>query len=409
MCKRNVEKSRQKFSVAFPQRLFPLSPVDAAPVFAGRFASSIARAVPAIGFVAAWIGAAYFGAGWIGAACVGGEPIAISDVTDQWTEPVGSAGDPTALSATAPPAPTGIHLRSDRIWLISTRSMPAIACRAVLDPPPLQVERLDRCGRRRPSSVARYLQTLSPDRPRVIYIHGNLRTAPQAIDYGLDIYRTLCRGCGRCADPAQGRPPIDWVIFSWPADREAFLVRDVRVKAERTDAQGLYLGWLLRHHAEACQPTALVGFSFGGRVATGGLHAMAGGPLGGRRLPGPGVVGASIDVGLLAPAVQRDWLSTRGMHHLATENLDRMVVCYNSRDLLLRHFWWIAGTRTSVALGSTGPVHVGPRHDGTPVPIERLDCSTTVGLNHSERGYYEKDSQASRLIGSLLLSSRWRD
>ena len=58
----------------------------------------------------------------------------------------------------------------------------------------------------------------------------------------------------------------------------------------------------------------MIGYSFGGRVVTGSLHALAGGPLGRRVLHGSTVTGANIDVGLVAPAIEDDWLGT-GQYH----------------------------------------------------------------------------------------------
>ncbi|CAN0372065.1 unnamed protein product, partial [Hapterophycus canaliculatus] len=146
-------------------------------------------------------------------------------------------------------------LQSDRFFLINTRRISSNSCRMNLRDPNIQFNRLDRCGRSRPSNLADYLATMDPTRPRIIYIHGNRRDAPTAISQGLWVYRELAR-----RRPMQ--QAFDWVIWSWPSEAESLLLADARKKAERTDAQALYLAWLLNHHHSSNQPTALIGFSF---------------------------------------------------------------------------------------------------------------------------------------------------
>lgn len=295
------------------------------------------------------------------------------------------------------PTPSSLResLSSDRYWLISTRHITSTACRANLINPSLHISRLNRCGRTTPSSLEEYLATFDPSRPRVIYVHGNRRSAPLAIERGLNVAREL--QCNRLDST-----PMDFVIWSWQSDRETFAVADARIKAERTDAQGLYLAWLLHHHVAAGQPTALIGFSFGGRIVTGSLHALAGGVLGRRQLPNEPVIAANIDVGLLAPAVQSDWLTSRGYHRMATQNMNRLVLLYNQRDAILKNYWLISRIRGVRALGYTGPTRFAARYDGTVLPVRSHDCSPTVGKAHSEEEYYKRSCYAGREMASLL-------
>jgi len=282
--------------------------------------------------------------------------------------------------------------------LISTRRITSQVCRADLTSPNLSIWRLDRCGRRTRSSLEEYVATMLPDRPRLIYVHGNQRSAEVALERGLELRHELTRNC-------RDRQPIDWVIWSWQSDREALLVRDARLKAARTEAQGLYLAWLLTHHAAAGQPTGLIGFSFGGRIITGALHALAGGSLSRRTLPTPPIVDAGFDVGLLAPALQTRWISPGGYHERSTQNMDEMVLLYNHRDIALKAYWLVAGRRGVSALGYTGPQCVAPRADGTPLPIRAKDCARTVGSHHSEKQYYQASCCAGKEMSSLIESS----
>lgn len=282
----------------------------------------------------------------------------------------------------------------DRLWLISTRSLPSQTCRAELDHPSYSVSRLSTCGRREPSSLDEYFATLTPDRPVVVYVHGNRLNGGEAIQRSLTVYRNI--SASRCAEP------IDWVLFSWPATVSGHPLRDARIKAERTDAQGLYLAWLLRRHHEAALNTAVIGYSFGGRIATGSLHAMAGGPLGRRALPGPPVVGANIDLGLMAPAIDSNWMATRGYHGQSTKNLERLVLLYNRRDAVLKRYWLLNKMRGRMALGYTGPRSLAPRVDGSKVPVRSRDCARFIGLAHGELDYYQSRCRAGSVMASLI-------
>ena len=216
----------------------------------------------------------------------------------------------------------------------------------------------------------------------------------EAIKRGLAVYRRT-RNC-------RSDQPIDWVIWSWPSEQEGILAKDVRIKAARTDAQGLYMAWLLRKHAKLGVPTALIGYSFGGRVVTGALHATAGGSLGGRTLQGPAVTGMQINAGLVAPAIEDNWMQECGYHNQSTTNLNRLVLMYNRKDAVLKRYWLINRVRGESALGYTGPTRFAPRLDGTRLPVRARDCSPAVGLHHVELDYYEKSCRAGRQMSALI-------
>lgn len=282
----------------------------------------------------------------------------------------------------------------DRVWMISTRGLTNHACSADLSDPALQVYRVERCGQLHASTIDEYLSSIGPERPVAIYVHGNRMPAEDAAGHGLVIYRQ-CKGCLRGS-------PIDWVIWSWPSEQTGILAHDIRIKAARTDLQGLYLAWLLREHVERSAGGTLIGFSFGGRIATGALHALAGGVLGNRQLGGAEVTGPYFRAGLLAPAIDRNWLSSHGYHSGATKNLDRMVLLYNRRDIVLKRYWLIDKVRGRMALGYTGPTMFGLRADGSPLPVQARDCSASIGFKHVELEYYGTECCAGASLATLI-------
>lgn len=286
------------------------------------------------------------------------------------------------------------HPRHDRLWLISTRSLSWDACRASLTNPPFDISRVDHCGITGQATLDDLLNDRPVDQPVLIQIHGNRMTYQTAKERGLFVYQQTAPYC----DPR----PLDYVIFSWPSEQEGLLLKDGREKAERTDLQGLYLAWLLRELAQRDIPVAIIGFSFGGRIATGAAHALAGGTLAGRTLPGDHLRGANISLGLIAPALEDDWLREGHYHGLATQNIQNLSILFNRRDAVLRRYWLIDKVRGNMALGYTGPKSIAARFDGTPTPVVAHDCSLTLGLRHDEKKYYLEECRAGLRMAKLL-------
>ena len=256
----------------------------------------------------------------------------------------------------------------DRLWLISTRSITSQVWRANLETPPFSFSRVSTCGQLTGASMAEYLDMIATSPQVMIYVHGNRLSANEAIARAATVRSRINR--------SRTSSGIDWVIWSWPSTKSGFLTSDLREKASRCDAQGLYLGWLIRHHVNHHVPTSMIGYSFGGRILTGSLHAAAGGRLGGRQLSGEPVTGAQIRIGLVAPAIGSHWLSRCGNHRLAMQNIEEILLLYNRKDAILKRYWLLSHVRGESALGYTGPTSFARRVDGTKMPIHaRRLCS----------------------------------
>jgi len=281
-----------------------------------------------------------------------------------------------------------------QLWVIDTRGLPSDACQALLQEPRFRISRIDLCQNKCTASLGDLLDGRSSGRPVVIAVHGNRMDSGDALERGIFVYQNVV--------PYYQGPDVDFVIFSWPSDREGILIRDGREKAERTDAEGLYLAWFVRELVQRNVPIAIIGFSFGGRITTGAMHALAGGSLGGRKLPGEHITGANANVGLIAPALEDDWLRPGRYHGMATSNIQNMSILYNRRDAVLRRYWLLEKVRGSIALGFTGPKGLGPRVDGSPMPLFVRDCSLTVGIRHDEKKYYTQDCRAGKQMAKLV-------
>jgi hypothetical protein len=314
---------------------------------------------------------------------------------------------PTTASVVAPTVTCGVdgcesccRCAHDRVYLLSTRHLCHHARRISLHEIPFRMWRLD-CDASECVDPDQYTSTLSVDRPIVVYIHGNRMPDEEVVARSSSVRRFIR------SRTHQG--PIDWLIFSWPSERESFGVRDFREKADRCDAQGLYLASFLRKPVEASVPLAMISYSFGARVATGALHALAGGKLAGRQLPEPPLMGADVRVGLVAPAIESSWLGANGYHGRATKNMDRLVLLYNRRDAVLKRYWLIEKVRRETALGFSGPTVFAPRANGTRLPVRSRDCSPSVRLRHLELDYYRNACDAgcdmARMINGIELLS----
>src|SRR6056297_243030 len=266
--------------------------------------------------------------------------------------------------ASAPSAIAGGLRDGDEFWILSTRSITSKAQCADLHDPQFRLHQYEPSFGFKPQTRDQLIDLLSTDATKhsVIYAHGNRFDCADAVERGWFVYQKIVRD-------RQAETPLRFIVWSWPSDRVDGVLKDVKIKAERTDAQGLYLAWLLREAATAPTPLTVLGYSFGGRVVTGALHALAGGCLAGRQLPGEHIQGLHVNVGLVAAAVNQDWLYPGRYHGRATLNMASMTLMYNPRDSILKRYWILEPGLSARALGATGPVRIGPRADGSRLPV----------------------------------------
>jgi hypothetical protein len=245
--------------------------------------------------------------------------------------------------------------RQDEIAVVNTRR---IGCSC--DPKSIRTGLLferyavvDDVGYRRwQSSDLESFLAFDPSVPTVIFIHGNQITPSDARREGLAVYR-------RVIENGSDAPPIRFVIMSWPSSRVGGLLRDVRVKATRTDPAGCQLAWLLDQMPVETHLT-LVGFSYGARIVTAGLHILAGGHLGHLHLAEPvHPQRPPVNTVLMASALHAHWLGEGQYHGLAMTQVNQMLLVNNCSDPAMR-FYHLAfkGRGRPQALGLRGPTRM---------------------------------------------------
>ena len=309
-----------------------------------------------------------------------------------------SCAAPTAAQTfIEPPSAIDVAEPVDELWMINTRCITSQACRANLDVLNYSVSVYDGQRRLQLSDIQSLISVATTDSAtaNVIYVHGNNFEADEVMERAWFVYQYI-----RC-NRREGTP-IRFIVWSWPSQPETTPLKDVRLKAERTDAQGLYLALVLREISTSAKPITLIGFSFGGRVITGSLHALAGGSLGGRVIPGEPIRQLNTHVGLVAPALDNDWLMPGKYHGLATLNMERIALMYNPRDLILKRYWILDPSEWSKALGQAGGLQFGPGYDGLPLSVKRYNCSRYIGRRHEEEDYYSRTCGGGAVMARLI-------
>jgi hypothetical protein len=276
----------------------------------------------------------------------------------------------------------GIRLQ-DEIVVINTRSVCSCCAPDELRAK-IRVENYavcDEAGSRKwePSDLQSFLAA-SPTVPTVIFVHGNQISPWDAKCEGLAVYRRVILHGGDA-------PPIRFVIYSWPSSKiSGGLLNDIRVKAMRTGPAGCQLAWLI-DQMPAETPVSLLGFSFGARIITGGLHVLAGGSLGGsasltehvhpNRPP--------MSVILMASALHAHWLGEGQYHGLAMTQVSQMMRVNNCDDPAMKYYDYIEpGHGGPQALGLCGPTYIGRDYASK---IRNRDASRCVGAEHDLMRY----------------------
>lgn len=286
------------------------------------------------------------------------------------------------------------------IFEISTRHLPDHFSSIDFQNPNVEVNKWQGNGWLR-SSVEDALPATNTDTLTILYVHGNFMERNNSLNRIRIIDGYLRQKTDR---------PYRLLMLSWPSQRERKPLRDVIDNAESAECQALYVSWILhRLHQES--QVSLLSFSFGARAVTGGLHLNAGGSIPGF-CPTPTIddgISPKYRVGLVAPAIDRDWIAPNGRHGLALTDVDSLVNLYNSRDPVLRRFRFLDRIGRPIAAGFAGfngresfsnPPATSPLSGQS--RIRQYDCGTIIGNTHSEKSYYGECPYFRLMIQHLL-------
>ena len=267
---------------------------------------------------------------------------------------------------------------NDELWIVSARRARATAA----GPVGYDVWRYEGSGRWHTSSVAEFAAA-DAKVPVCFHVHGNRVNFCDALCGGWSYYTKFTGGCRQ-------RGPIRWVIFTWPSDRLNIGPRkDVQVKAVRAECYGYYLAWIAdRLPAEA--RVSMIGYSFGTRVISAGLHYLGGGKLRGRALVEHQHKDRAVRTVLLAGAMDNDCFMPGRYMQMAPSQIDRLLVAVNHRDPAMK--WYpllyqltLRRRQGQQSLGYTGLAGMQclPDLQGR---VEHRDLTCVVGREHDTHG-----------------------
>ena len=300
-----------------------------------------------------------------------------------------------AVVASSPPADgepiVPQEAAADDAWVVSTRRLPDIT--RLPEHVPFSVERLvpdAACSRWIGSDLPSLLD--DPQRPLMIYIHGNRYEPADAKSQGVLMARRLAA----CRPQAA---PVRTVIFSWPSSQEGILLRDSRAKYERSMTEGHYLAWLLGQ-VEPGRPVAIVAYSYGGLIALEALDNLITAQRSGRSDIQPWLDRpARLHLVLVASAVRQDALAPCGEYRKVLQCIDRLTLLNNTRDQALRFFEFVDPDLGTEALG-----HENMPARWLPPEIEfvQVDAAPIIGKSHRFPPYMESPSLRQRLAAGVL-------
>jgi hypothetical protein len=279
----------------------------------------------------------------------------------------------------------------DELWLVSARQ----CCDVGLGvEPELSAQRLSGDSHWQPADIHELYQPTTNEQIVVVYIHGNRVPSEQAAPEGQSVYRMLTAG-------VDDVPPLRFVIWSWPSAQVRGPLKDVRIKAQRTDLAGYCLAWVLTHLPEN-QHVSLLGYSFGARIATGAMHLVGGGALSGRMLPPHPAISQNTRVVMLAGALDNTWLRPGGFHELAISHLDYLLNLYNCCDPILKRYHVLYKRSCATAIGYAG-MYTGDLGE-VAERIEQHDVCNVVQQSHEVENYLRNAGVVQRIRNVLF----WR-
>ncbi|MCY2984708.1 MAG: hypothetical protein NTY15_13880 [Planctomycetota bacterium] len=313
---------------------------------------------------------------------------------------VGELGLPASISSISSDLPVFCNAAQSEIYEISTRHLCDRFRSISFEQPNVEVNKWSGCRWER-SDVEAALPTYGSGVLTIIYVHGNFMERNNALERVRIIDRYFKEQTDR---------PYRLLMLSWPSQREAKPLRDVLENAESAESQSLYFAWMLQRLRIEPQ-VSILGFSFGARSVTGGLHLDAGGVIPGFMQPPMPNSDPTLKyrVGLVAPAMDRNWIETNGKHQLAMNHVESMVNLYNSKDPILRRFRFMDRLSRPIAAGFAGFTGVASFVDPRATAplagqsrIQQYDCGSVIGTTHSEKSYYGECPYFRRVIQHLL-------
>lgn len=282
------------------------------------------------------------------------------------------------------------HAHCDEVWLISSRRMNSRN---------LPADKLDvwkQVGNQWANSSTDAFRQPDPhgfQRPIVIMVHGNSWSMSKAIQRGFETYQDTII-------PWRDRPPMRFVIWTWPSDKIRGPIRNARIKAGTADEHSFHLARFVKE-LSAHPEVSMLGYSYGARVTLGALDLLGGGCVQGSRISNSPIPIPRINLSLIAPAVRNDVLMTSRSE--AYRKINHLFVMYNSRDQYLKYYRFARFDGNMPALGFTGLAGKSQMPNSM-FRIDQYDAVQQVGVQHDYLEYVRNKEIEKRLRRNLLFT-----
>lgn len=285
------------------------------------------------------------------------------------------------------------------IFELSTRHLSDRFCFIDENAPNFQVCKWECC---RWSPAALHDALNGEDKLTIIYVHGNFMERNNTRERVRIIDSYLKR---------QASENYRLILLSWPSEKQRPVLRDAAENAKVAERESLYLAWILKQ-LRSQSKVSLIGFSYGARTVTGALHLDAMGTIPGLTFYSPADPRENpYRLGLIAPAVDKNWLTPCGRYCCALSQVDGFINLYNSRDPVLRRFRFVDNASRPIAGGLNGfeglsdPRSLTPLASGDSTNVRQYDCGAIIGTTHSEVSYLSKCPYFRVLLDNILWNS----
>ena len=272
----------------------------------------------------------------------------------------------------------------DSVWLINTRDIK----KASAEDPGLQVQCFA-AEKWEPAELDTLATAVDADTKTIVYVHGYDFTPEKAERVGWAMYHTLTENLPE-------DQPLRLVVWSWPATAIKFrMVRDIKDKIRRTNAEAYFLAWFLSR----TDVDAVIGSAMGCRIVSGSMHLLAG------KAPTLNTVVNSdartkrLRTVLITAAIDDDWLLEGKFHGKAISQVKQMLLINNSMDPLLANFAMIS-RRDSVALGVAGVAK--DQLEELADRLQQVDAAQDIGKKHGVENYLRSPATSSTIREFVL-------
>lgn len=281
------------------------------------------------------------------------------------------------------------------IWYVTTRHLPLDPQKNTTGAKPYYY-RLTSAGWQ-PSNEQQYAADI---RPTCLIVHGSPATTQLVASASLEVYSHLITQVSK-------QTSVRFVIWSWPAHRRVSgLVNEFKDQVIRAEQQSRYLASFIDATRNQ-SPTAVVGYSMGGRVTLGALELLAGGtPPHQTPFQAQTKLEQPFKLMLLVSAVDDDCLQAERAYSNALSQTDECLVIYNNKDPLLKRYRKLYDTKKTdrrYAIGHVGAKDPQGIKSGNN-EYKQIDVTATIGNHHDIRAYTRNKTVLRQIIEHSLMS-----